>query len=266
MADSKETKNTDPSAAQLLNQLPPEWQQLAKEFQRQNQFYQQFLDQAQSSDDLSGQVENFWTMPSSMGFLNPQLQKQQDPWFQSLFEFSKSADTLGVDVFQEFSREVQSFSESIRHEIMNFQQAVRAMSQLQQDMGEKAQGLFLVRLATIDRNDPEQLCRAWLQAGEEAFQGISQGDEFTRHQSALMNSVSHLKRLQSDMANRFSATFGLPNQHELSELRKGLHDLRMTFAEYRDQSEDQILTLTKQLQQARSSRKKSTTKRASSDA
>lgn len=249
-------KNSGPSASQqeTLNALPQEWQQLAKEFKQQSEFFDRFVTQYHDSEH----IKSFWNMPSSMGFSDPKKLKEQNPWFQTLFELSQSADQLGLNFFESFSAEIQTFTTSIQQEIVTFQKAAQGLTALQQDMANRAFELFESKLTSIDREDTEQLCRAWLQAGETAYQELSEREEFSHLQSELMNSVSKLKQIQSNMANRFSVTFGLPTHLEISELQQGLHDLRMAFAEHRMETTKQIRALQAQLDKPAARKKNQT--------
>ena len=115
------------------------------------------------------------------------------------------------------------------------------MNQLHNELSELAFDIFqgLQKNSDAEKNE-EQLCKHWLQAGEEAFKQISQTDEYIQAQHALFESLSQLKNLQEELSNRFSNLLGLPSQQSMDDLQKGLHQLRNEFAEYREHAEAKI--------------------------
>lgn len=231
----------------LMQQLAPEYRQLVEEFQRQNNFYADFVSKAQTGSDQPG-LQGFWNFPSSAGF-ETDHPGQQNPWLDTLFQLSGSTDTLGARLFLQFSADVNVYYEKIFAEIQAFQKAANALSQQQRQLAEQAQKIFQERIQDIDPKDSEQLCRAWLQSGEAAYKSLSNQDEFTDNQSALFNSVSKLKSLQGQLAGKFSAVFGFPQQDEIDDLQRGLHELRLAFAEYRETATQKIAALEQKLKQ-----------------
>lgn len=243
----------------LLEQMPAELRVLAEEFNRQNQFFADLLKRTQTSDSIESRAD-LWRIPSGPGLTSIATGGSGNPWFSTLFEWSKSPDALSMDVFESFAREVTEFSTKVREQIQQFQESADALSTIQKRMSDQAQKNFLELVRDLDPKDSESICQAWLKAGERAFQTTSADSGLSEEQSKLMNAVSQLKKLQSDISARFAQTFGLPQQQEMTDLQKGLHKLRMAFAEYRDESTQVIADLQTQIKQLKRRPSKSSAK------
>ena len=125
------------------------------------------------------------------------------------------------------------------------------MAALHGQLSEQAKSRFEALQNVSNTPSEDELCNMWLQAGEETFKKHSQSDEYIKTQQALFGSLSQLRHTQQQLSHQFTTLLGLPSSESLSDVQKGLHQLRMEFAEYKEQTNVKIEQLKRQLNKAK---------------
>lgn len=235
------TENNDPYAqfnAFINSDLPDEYKEVLKHFQEQGLFYQQLIQKVNNNEpDLS----EFWNLPNTLGFDTSFT--GQPEWFQSIFNMNDNQGMADISSIQQFIRALSELPIQAQDNISTVQATLSKMNRLNTALSESA----MKRFQTIKEESPnpsnEQLCTFWLTAGEEAFSEISQTDEYIDTQKELLESLSELKKTQYAFSEQLSNVFGLPSRQSLEDLQKGMHKLRIEFAEYKEQTDTAIAEL-----------------------
>jgi len=217
----------------LQSNISGEYKDILQNFQQQGAFYQQLLQNIAGGDDLS----SFWELPNSLGF---STDKQVQPeWLKSIFNTSHfqnpsiAAQANSFDPFIEAFPQIKEALETLHVKITDMANFHNELSQLAM---QKFQSLH-----DKDNNlSNEQHCANWLKAGEDAFAEISQRDDYIQAQNDLMETLGEIKNSQSTLVEKLSNTWGLPSQQSLQDLQKGLHQLRLEFAEYKEKTDTTI--------------------------
>lgn len=237
-----ESKDTFTQFNDLLSSnMPDEYKALLKNFQEQGTFYQQLIKNVNNDDD---NLASFWNLPNTLGF-NSSTDEQPE-WLKSIFTINglgKNTDETRANPFHAF----ESAQQVMQNNFNEMQQTTSKMTALHNELSQLAMDRFHDLKGSTDNLTTEQLCAFWLQAGEEAFKQISQTDDYIETQQALLTSLSEIKGTQHELSEQVSTLFGLPSQQSLQDLQKGLHQLRLEFAEYKEQTDVVIHKLTNKL-------------------
>lgn len=228
----------------IASDIPQEYKQLLENFHKQGNFYSQLVQSVSKNNDLS----SFWDLPSTLGF--DKAADNSDDWFSSLFNINGYAEHSKQQLEGNFNTQLEKFSETTQSEMKRFQAALAEMSELHVKISETALAEFN-RLTSAD-NQPtnEQLSEHWLKAGEMAFNKISTQEPYIETQHQLFGSLGKLQTTQQEFASHFSTMLGLPSIEDLDELKQALHQIRLEFAEYREQTDAQLDALTKKVPKA----------------
>jgi len=217
----------------LQSNIPDEYKDILQNFQQQGAFYQQLLQNIESGDDLS----SFWELPNSLGFsINQQAQAE---WLRSTFDTndlqnpSISAQANSFDPFIKAFPQIKGALETLHVKITD-------MTNFHSELSQLAMQKFQVLHDEGDDLSNEQHCVNWLKAGEDAFAEVSQRDDYIQTQNELIETLGEIKNSQSTLIEQLSKTWGLPSQQSLQDLQKGLHQLRIEFAEYKEKTETTI--------------------------
>jgi len=195
----------------LSSNMPDEYKTILRNFQQQGDFYSKLIQHIDNKESL----ENFWDLTNKQGFASI----ENTPDFTLIFESIKS-----------------------------LQSALVKITALQLTIGTRAASLFKEKQALVDSSSIEKTCQHWLQAGEEAFAEISQGDEYINAQHQLFDAIKQLMQAQQQISEQYRHYLGLPSQQSITDLQKGLHQLRTEFAEYKEQTQATIQQLTIRLE------------------
>ncbi|ORU93363.1 MAG: hypothetical protein A6F70_05380 [Cycloclasticus sp. symbiont of Bathymodiolus heckerae] len=228
------TKNHD--AFEQFNTLigsniPEEYKNILKSFQQQGQFYHQFFQNINSNDEG---LSSFWDLPNTLGFNMPN--HEQPDWIKSIFDINNVQGDIGSSPEELFSQFVPPMSQQIKDKISNAQADIVNMGTLHSELSELALKRFQTLRNESEDTSNEQLSAHWLAAGEDAFAEISQRDDYVQAQNKLLETLGDLKSTQHALTEQLSNTWGLPTQQSLQDLQKGLHQLRIEFAEYKEQT------------------------------
>ena len=229
-------KTTSDSIIEQFNRLiesslATEYKDVLTAFKEQGEFYQQFLNEAhKATPDLA----SFWDIPNTLGF-----QTNTHDWFHGI---TRSATPLSASWAQLFDS--SSSSQNAQESITAFQAALSALNIIHADIGQQALHEFL-QLKEKSPTSPsnEELCQFWLKAGEAAFKEACQQPDYLQAQQALYLAFSQLKIVQHELVSQLSQFLGLPSQQTIDELHENLHQLRMQFAEHREQTASTIHAL-----------------------
>jgi len=229
------TETNDPYTqfiALINDNLPDEYKELLKHFQQQGTFYQQFIQSVNNNEtDLSG----FWNLPNALGFGT--VSNGQPEWLQSIFDINNSQTTSDTSLIQQFTQTFSKLPIQAQANISSVQTLLTKMNTLYDALSQSAMKRFQILKDESDNPSSEQLCAYWLTAGEEAFSEISQTSDYIDTQKELLESLNELKNTQHDISEQISNLFGLPSRQSLEDLQKGLHNLRMEFAAYKEQTD-----------------------------
>ncbi|PHS72593.1 MAG: hypothetical protein COB22_04465 [Cycloclasticus sp.] len=240
------TSKTENNASSIFEQfnsliesnIPDEYKTLLQNFQEQGFFYNQLLQSIQGNDNLA----SFWDLPNTLGFSSTTHSKPN--WFQSFFDINGFSTSANTTVAEQYTAAIHQFSQQAPDHIKTFQSALTKMSALHGELSNDALQRFERLRNEADTDSNEQLCQLWLKAGEQAFSYISQTDEYVQTQQSLFNALSELSRTQQALSEQFSTLLGLPSHRSITDLQKGLHELRIEFAAYREQTTADIHQLT----------------------
>ena len=218
---SSSERKTDSIAEQLdilLNSnMPEEYKAILRNFQQQGLFYTEFIQQNHNNKELTP----FWNL----------------------------ADTLGFKSFNDSqTSEREQTQNTLLRALNDVQTSLIKMTALQTTLSQRAAEIFQSLQKSGTDSSSEQVCQHWLQAGEQAFSELSQGEEYQQAQQRLFESIKQLGRAQQQLYAQCSSYLGLPSQQSISDLQKGLHQLRNDFAEYKEHSEATIKQLSTSLQ------------------
>jgi len=248
-----EKKTADPSTAELLQDfeqlfsqsLPDEYKLLAKNSQQQADFFKSFIQSVADKENLS----SFWSLSETLGFDQIQSNKNNSlnsfNWLSKLFDVSNSDNDRSP--IENLAYSFVDMSTQYQTEFIAFQKALAEINTLYQQINSSAFDRFKQRQQASDITNPEQLCHFWLEAGEESFKELSSQQSYIAAQQQLFNSLTSLTDQYKEFLQQISSLLGLPTQKDIDELREGIHELRLSFAEYRDKTEAEIITLKKQL-------------------
>jgi len=207
--------SSDSKADNILEQLntlfssnmPDEYKTILQNFQQQGDFYSKLIQHVDNKESL----ESFWNLANEKSFCP--LENMPDL-------------TLIIEC------------------IKNLQSALIKITSLQVSVGQRAASLFQEKQTLLDEHSIEKVCEHWLQAGEEALTEISQTDEYIHAQHQLFDVIKQLMQAQQHISEKHLSYLGLPTQQPITDLQKGLHQLRTEFAEYKEQTEATIQQLT----------------------
>lgn len=218
--------------------MPDEYKAILKSFHEQGRFYKNLIQHV----DKQGTADvKFWDLPSTLGFKASDI--SQPEWLASL---------INLNPFQEdgsISELFENLSEKIQPAVIKLHLNIRVITGLHDELSQRALLTFNELQNQGDEKSSEQLCADWLQAGEEAFNDISQGDNYIQAQHAVLEALSELTSCQQTMAEQLAQALGLPSQQNVQDLQKGLQQLRIEFAEYKEQTDVTINTLITHLSQ-----------------
>ncbi|MEO1888525.1 MAG: poly(R)-hydroxyalkanoic acid synthase subunit PhaE [Cycloclasticus sp.] len=219
--------------------MPDEYKEILKNFHEQGVFYQRLI---QHTDKHSINDVTFWDLPSTLGFNSSDT--SQPDWFTSLnsgqFQEEKNASEQLNDVFKGIAEKTQLAVEKLQNNISDINKLHTELSQL-------AMAKFnTLQNETVEKSS-EQLCTDWLKAGEEAFNDMSQRDDYIKAQHTLLETLSEFKNTQQTTTEQLSHALGFPSQQTIQDLQKGLQQLRIEFAEYKEQTATTIKKLNTRL-------------------
>lgn len=243
MPDTKKQKNIpilEQFNSLIESDIPNEYKDILKSFYEQGGFYSQLIQSISDKSDLSA----FWDLPNTLGF-NQTSDKNSD-WFRSFFDINGFSNTSNESMAEQFKNTLEQFSSQTPDNLKDFQAALSTMSVLHGQISQQAMERFQQLQEKDQTHSSEQLCALWLQAGEETFKDISQSDEYIQTQQSLFSSLSELRQTQQQLSEQLTYLLGLPSTDSVKDLQKGLHALRMEFAEYKEQTDakiDQLTTL-----------------------
>jgi hypothetical protein len=223
----------------IESNIPDEYKALLQNLQEQGAFYNQLIQSVNEDDNLS----SFWDLPNTLGF--SQTTQAQPNWFQSFFDIDGLSTSANTNLAEQYTAAINQFSQQAPNSIQAFQEALIKMSSLHSDLSKDAMNRFEQLRKGNDTDSNEQLCQLWLEAGEQAFTDLSQTDEYVQTQQSLFNALSELSGSQQTLSEQLSTLLGLPSHRSISDLQKGLHELRMEFSAYREQTTADIDLLTK---------------------
>jgi len=212
--------------ALIGSNIPEEYKSILQNFQQQNTFYQQLLQNIDSGSDLS----KFWELPDALGF-NIDTQGQPE-WLKAIFDINH----LQPSSNDPFSHIIEEIPLQIKDTVQSLQEKMAAMASLHNELSQLAMHKFQTLNDEGNNLPNEQLCAHWLKAGEEAFAEISQREDYVRTQSEVIEALGQIKNTQSTFVEQLSNTWGLPSQQSIQDLQKGLHQLRIEFAEYKEET------------------------------
>jgi len=205
-SDSKPENILEQLNKLLNSNMPDEYKTLLQKIQQQGDFYSSLIQHIDNNEN----IENFWGLSNKHGFTS----SDNEPDLSRIIDSIKSLQPLLVKI-----------------------------SVLQQSIGQRAALLFKEKQALTSSDTVEKTFEHWLQAGEEAFTEVSQGNEYINTQQQLFDALKKLMLSQQELSEQYSHYLGLPSQQSITDLQKGLHQLRTEFAEYKEQSEATIQQL-----------------------
>lgn len=189
----------------LSSKMPDEYKNILKNFQQQGEFYSQLIQHIDNED----QLDSFWNLAHQPPFTT----QQQAP---------------------DFTQTLNS--------IKQLQTAMLKITAIQHSVGQQAATLFKEKQAKQSSNSLEDTYQHWLQAGEEAFSEIRQRDDYLSAQQQLFNAMTSLMQAQQHIHDIYYP-FEQASQQSITDLQKGLQQLRREFSDYKEQTEVTIQTL-----------------------
>jgi predicted nucleotide-binding protein (sugar kinase/HSP70/actin superfamily) len=228
-------------SALINSSIPSEYKQLLNNFQEQGNFYTQLIQHIADKKDLS----SFWDIPNTMGFSN--INNKSDDWFTNFFDINDYSTQSKQHIENQFSSFQQKFSDHSQQNLKQFQSALQKMSELHGQISQRAIEEFNQLNHSNSDQSNEKLCQHWLNAGESAFNSISQQPDYIATQRQLFESLGALQTSNETFYEQFSSLIGLPSTQTQVDLTKALHELRIEFAEYRERTDEQLHTLQQQL-------------------
>jgi len=206
----------------LLNStVPDEYKDLLKNFKRQGDFFQQFIQcNNKQEDDLS----TFWNLPNTLGFES--FANQRPEWLQSSFNPNSSSQFSTESLAEQFPHLLLQQTTQAQEHIESIQASLTKLSDLYNELSQSAMQHFNDLNDAANNPSTEQLCAHWLEAGESAYRQISQTDEYIETHKTLVESLSALKNIQHTFFEQASELFGLPSRQSMQELKKNAHKLR----------------------------------------
>lgn len=233
------TTKTDHSFAQfdafLNSAVPDEYKDLLKSFQKQGDFYQQFI---QCANEQQPDLSEFWSLPNTLGF--DSLSNHQLKWLQSVFDLTNLSAPSSDPLNKQPSDLLKNLPTQVQKNLKAIQSALAKMSILYNELTQLAMQRFQVLNNQAKNPTPEQLCAQWLEAGEEAFSEINQTEEYIQAHKGLIESLGELQNIQHTLSEQASELLGLPSKESIHDLRKSLHKLRIEFAEYKEQTDTKL--------------------------
>ena len=223
----------------LLNStVPDEYKDLLKNFKRQGDFFQQFIQcNNKQEDDLS----MFWNLPNTLGFES--FANQWPEWLQSSFNPNSSSQFSTESLAEQFPRLLLQLTNQAQEHTESIQASLAKLNALYNELSQSAMQCFNDLNDATSNPSTEQLCAHWLEAGETTYREFSQTDEYIETHKALIESLSALKNTQHTFFEQASELFGLPSRQSIQELKKNTHKLRMEFAEYKEQTDSKLNAL-----------------------
>jgi len=232
-------------SALINSSIPNEYKQLLSNFQEQGNFYTQLIQHIANKKDLS----SFWNLPNTLGFAD--INHENNDWFTSFFDINGYTTQSKCQLKNRVSSSQESFSQQSQQNLKQFQSALHKMSELHAQISQRATEEFSNLNDSNSEQSNETLCQHWLNAGESAFNSISQQPEYIATQRQLFESLGKLQAGTESLYEQLSSTIGLPSIQTQLDLIKALHDLRIEFAEYREQTDEQLHALQQQLKKCR---------------
>jgi hypothetical protein len=226
-------------SALINSSIPKEYKQLLSNFQEQGNFYTQLIQNIEGKKDLS----SFWDIPNTLGFANV----KGDDWFTNFFDINGYSTHSKQHIENQFSSFQKEFSDHSQQNLKQFHSALQKMSELHGQISQRAIEEFNKLNHSDSAPSNETLCQYWLNAGETAFNSISQQPEYVTAQRQLFESLGKLQIDNESFYEHFSSLVGMPSSQTQVDLTKALHDLRVEFAEYRDRTDEQLHALQQQL-------------------
>ncbi|HIG79881.1 MAG TPA: hypothetical protein EYQ47_07870 [Cycloclasticus sp.] len=222
--------------------IAEEYKDILKNFQEQGLFYQQL---SQSINSNNNDLSKFWDLPNTLGF--NAHNEEQPAWIKSIIEMNFPQSDSPSSTIEAISQLLNQIPQQILDGFKELQTSTAAMSAFHAELSQLAMQRFEALQSDFNDKSSEQLFAHWLKAGEEAFNDISQRDDYIKAQHALFESLSKFKKNQQNTSEQLSNLFALPSQQTLDDLQKGLHQLRLEFAEYKEQTDASIEKLTARL-------------------
>ena len=206
--------------------LPEEYKNILNEFYKQGVFYKQFVQYIQQDNKKGDELPSFWDLSDNFCSL-------------PLSDFTSFFDNKACHL------ELDSFLEKFK----NFQLALQKVNEFHKQVCKNAAENFeQMRLKVGGPLSSDKICQMWLQAGQSGFNNISQQPAYTAAKHDLIESLVQLKASYQKNSNQHAELLGIPSQIEYNELKQNLHQLRMEFAEYREEMTSKIAVLTTQSQ------------------
>ncbi|HIF18085.1 MAG TPA: hypothetical protein EYG50_09115 [Cycloclasticus sp.] len=219
--------------------IPDEYKDILKSFQEQGLFYQQLIENISREDnDLS----KFWDLPNTLGFKTSN--KEQPDWLTLILKMNVPQSDSQSPTPEPFSHLLDQIPQQIQDDFKSLQTHLSKLRGLHAELSQLAMQRFKALQSETGDESAEQLCAHWLKAGEEAFNDISQRDDYIESQQALFESLNKFKQNQQSVSEQLANVFGLPSQQALQDVQRGLHTLRLEFAEYKEQTDATIEKLT----------------------
>ena len=226
-------------SALINSSIPDEYKQLLSNFHEQGTFYTQLIQNIEGKKDLS----SFWDIPNTLGFAD----FKADDWFSNFFDINGYSTHSKQHIENQFSSFQKEFSNHSQQNLKQFHSALQKMSELHGQISQRAIEEFNKLNHSNNDQSKETLSLHWLNAGEKAFNSISQQAEYITTQRQLFESLGKLQTDNEAFYEQFSSLVGLPSTQTQLDLTKALHDLRIEFAEYREQTDEQLHALQQQL-------------------
>lgn len=216
--------------------LPDEYKNILKNFQEQGVFYQQLL---QSINNKNEDLSEFWTLPNTLGF-NTDNAAQPDGLKSILGMGYHLASNEQLSLFSQAPQQIQD-------SFKRLQKSLSSLDALHSELSELAMKRFQVLQDESNDTSNEQMCAHWLSAGEAAFNEIRRQEGYIQAQQTFFESLDELKNKQKAAGEQLSNLFGTPSQQSIQDLQKGLHQLRIEFAQYKEHTDATIHDLTLKL-------------------
>jgi len=195
----------------LSSNMPEEYKTILRHFQQQGEFFSQFI-QHPKKEDLS----DFWNLSETLN-----VNSKTDAFTnQTILSLIKRLNTTLEKITEQHTR-----------------------------VSQQAMGIFQSQLSQTDEPSAEQLCEFWLQAGEQAFEDISQSRQYKHANQEFFGAIKALSQAQQETIQQYNQCNGLPSQQSIEDLQKGLHQLRSDFASYKEQTDATISQLSARLEQ-----------------
>lgn len=192
----------------LSSNMPEEYKTILRHFQQQGEFFAQFIQQPKKE-----QLSDFWNLSKTLN-----VNSKTDAFTnQTILSLIKRLSTALDKITEQHTR-----------------------------VSQQAVGIFQSQLSQTEEPSAEQLCEFWLQAGEKAYEDISQSRQYKHANQEFFEAIKALSQAHQETIQQF---YGLPNQQTVEDLQKGLHQLRNDFASYKEQTDTTINQLTARLEQ-----------------